>query len=121
MTYTGAKPYTGGELTELSHKPENPPFPWNHFQATEEWSALVDNVASKVTQSASGVRVRPRPTGSSGDRQPKDGKDQSEQISLVRGATDATCRAGRYRQPVWSRIVGIQKDVAIAIDAHPRT
>ena len=42
MTYTGAKPYTGGELTELSHKPENPPFPWNHFQATEEWSALVD-------------------------------------------------------------------------------
>jgi len=41
MTYKGAKPYTGGELTELSHKPENPPFPWNHFQATEEWAALV--------------------------------------------------------------------------------
>jgi len=42
MTYTGAKPYTGGELIELSHKPENPPFPWNGFQATEEWAALVD-------------------------------------------------------------------------------
>jgi len=42
MTYTGAKPYTGGELIELSRKAENPPFPWNHFQATEEWAALID-------------------------------------------------------------------------------
>ena len=42
MTYTGAKPYTGGELIELSREAENPPFPWNHFQATEEWAAFVD-------------------------------------------------------------------------------
>ncbi len=42
ITYTGDKPYTGGELVEISRKPETPPFPWNRFQATEEWTALVD-------------------------------------------------------------------------------
>ena len=42
MTYTGDKPYTGGALVEISRKPEKPPFPWNRFQATEEWAALVD-------------------------------------------------------------------------------
>ena len=42
MTYTGDKPYTGSSLIEVPRKPERPPFPWNGFQATEEWAALVD-------------------------------------------------------------------------------
>jgi len=42
ITYTGDKPYTSGKLVEISRKRLSPPFPWNRFQATEEWTALVD-------------------------------------------------------------------------------
>ena len=42
ITYTGEKPFTKGKVVEISRKPENPPFPWNRYHATEEWAALVD-------------------------------------------------------------------------------
>jgi len=42
LTYTGDKPFSGDKLIEVPRTPEKPPFPWNSFQATEEWAALVD-------------------------------------------------------------------------------
>jgi len=42
MTYTGDKPFKGGELTEISRTPRHSRFPWNHFKSSENWAALVD-------------------------------------------------------------------------------
>jgi hypothetical protein len=38
MTYTGTKPFTRGELTQIPAA-----FPWSGWQATENWAALVDD------------------------------------------------------------------------------
>ncbi len=40
MAYTGDKPFTGGALTRVV-KPAGEPGPWTHWNATENWSALV--------------------------------------------------------------------------------
>jgi len=44
MTYTGAAPFTGGEVTRIP-KLLNPKggFPWSHWQATECWAALLND------------------------------------------------------------------------------
>jgi hypothetical protein len=43
MTYTGAEPFTGGELERIKKIPTGSSFPWAHFRATENWAALVND------------------------------------------------------------------------------
>ncbi|MFA7003533.1 MAG: hypothetical protein WC429_05800 [Verrucomicrobiia bacterium] len=38
MTYAGDRPFTGGPLTQIPAK-----MPWTHWQATENWAALVND------------------------------------------------------------------------------
>jgi len=42
MTYTGDKPFTGGELVRIQ-KQKGEPGPWSRWLATENWAALVDD------------------------------------------------------------------------------
>lgn len=42
MTYTGGKPFTGGELTRIEHFLV-PKDPWAHWFASENWAALVND------------------------------------------------------------------------------
>jgi hypothetical protein len=42
MTYTGDRPFTGGEISQIK-KPKDKPDPWSHWTATESWAALVDD------------------------------------------------------------------------------
>ena len=43
VTYTGTKPYTHDEVTEIPIKEkELGVFPWSRFNATENWAALLD-------------------------------------------------------------------------------
>lgn len=43
ITYQGVQPFTNDELTEIPIKKKvKGEFPWSRFQATENWSALVD-------------------------------------------------------------------------------
>ena len=41
ITYTGDKPFTGGETTEITG-PTGSKFPWHRFEATEGWAAQVN-------------------------------------------------------------------------------
>ncbi len=44
MSYTGVKPFTGGELTRVQKKEgESAGFPWARFHATERWAAQVND------------------------------------------------------------------------------
>lgn len=43
MTYTGAEPFTDGELERIQKVPAGSSFPWAHFRATENWAALVND------------------------------------------------------------------------------
>lgn len=44
MSYTGDRPFTGGELTRVEKKAgESPGFPWARFHATERWAAQVSD------------------------------------------------------------------------------
>lgn len=42
MSYTGDKPFTGGELTHITNDWRRS-WPWTRFTATERWAALVDD------------------------------------------------------------------------------
>lgn len=42
MTYTGNKPFTGGDITRIAKK-EGGGFPWKEWHATEGWAALVND------------------------------------------------------------------------------
>jgi hypothetical protein len=43
ITYTGTKPYTNDDVTEIPIKEKGPDiFPWSRFNATENWAALLD-------------------------------------------------------------------------------
>ena len=42
MSYTGAKPFTNGVLTEI-HRPGDKPEKWAEWLATERWAALVND------------------------------------------------------------------------------
>lgn len=42
MTYSGDRPFTGGELKQETNVPPASTFPWVTFPATENWTALVD-------------------------------------------------------------------------------
>jgi hypothetical protein len=42
MTYTGSQPFSGEALAQIV-KPAGEPGPWTHWNATERWSALVDD------------------------------------------------------------------------------
>lgn len=43
VTYTGADPFTNGELTEIPIKKKGPGiFPWSNFEATENWASLIN-------------------------------------------------------------------------------
>lgn len=71
FTYTGSKPYTWGSLTQI---PSTGP-PWNYFNATEKWAALVqDNdwglgvynpIAQQFAGGFNGTPGQGNPTGSS--------------------------------------------------------
>lgn len=44
MAYTGAEPFTSGELTRVEKRPaKGDTFPWARFLATERWAAQVDD------------------------------------------------------------------------------
>jgi hypothetical protein len=43
MTYTGDRPFTDGELTQIPAA-----FPWSVFQSTENWAALVNDAGKGV-------------------------------------------------------------------------
>ena len=43
MTYSGADPFSGGEIERIPKVPAGTPFPWAHFHATENWAALVND------------------------------------------------------------------------------
>lgn len=42
MSYTGDKPFSGGELVEVRND-HHEPWPWTRFLTTERWSALVND------------------------------------------------------------------------------
>jgi hypothetical protein len=42
FTYTGDRPFSGGELTRIEKRPQDPG-PWVSWRATENWAALVDD------------------------------------------------------------------------------
>ena len=43
VSYTGAAPFTGGDVTEICTKENGRGWPWVAFHATEHWAALVDD------------------------------------------------------------------------------
>jgi len=73
MTYTGDKPFTGDKLTRIV-KTRKGGFPWERYQATENWSALVrdDNWGLGVWNSNSQLTLGGF-AGKPGKGGPKDG------------------------------------------------
>ena len=43
VSYIGSEPGTGGPVTEICNKENGLGWPWESYQATENWSALVDD------------------------------------------------------------------------------
>lgn len=43
MTYTGADPFSNGEIERIKKVRDGAPFPWEGFRATENWAALVND------------------------------------------------------------------------------
>lgn len=47
LSYTGDKPFTGGDLAEIRND-HGEPWPWTRFLATERWAALVDEKGNGI-------------------------------------------------------------------------
>jgi len=48
VTYTGDAPFTDGPTTNIVDKGDGKGWPWSHFEATEQWSALVNDAGTGV-------------------------------------------------------------------------
>jgi hypothetical protein len=48
VTYTGDAPFTGAPTTNIVDKGDGKGWPWSHFEATEHWSALVNDAGTGV-------------------------------------------------------------------------
>jgi hypothetical protein len=48
VTYTGDAPFTDAPTTNIVDKGDGKGWPWSHFEATEHWSALVNDAGTGV-------------------------------------------------------------------------
>jgi hypothetical protein len=48
VTYTGDSPFTDAPTTNIVDKADGKGWPWSHFEATEQWSALVNEAGTGV-------------------------------------------------------------------------